>query len=302
MRDEQAIETEATELLRTLIRNRCVNDGTAASGQETRSVVGARGVLQRRGRGLRALHLGARAREPHRAHRGLGPEGPAAAPDGSHRRGAGEPGGLAARSLRRRAGRRSGVGPRRHRHAEPHHHHGGGDPAARPGRLSPARHPHLPGGGGRGGGRQPGRGLPGGPATRDGEGGLRHHRERRRAHPHPRRARPRRHRRREGRQLAPADGGGHAGPRLAALPHRQRARDRGGGRAAHRGLPAEGAHPRRVARVREGDGPRPRADPGPHRSRAGAGHGARAWTTWPSPARRTPAPTPPSRPTSSTGA
>jgi acetylornithine deacetylase/succinyl-diaminopimelate desuccinylase-like protein len=38
MRDEQAIETEATELLRTLIRNRCVNDGTAASGQETRSV------------------------------------------------------------------------------------------------------------------------------------------------------------------------------------------------------------------------------------------------------------------------
>ncbi|MFI5373727.1 MAG: M20/M25/M40 family metallo-hydrolase, partial [Candidatus Rokuibacteriota bacterium] len=38
MRDEQAVETEATELLRTLIRNRCVNDGTAASGQETRSV------------------------------------------------------------------------------------------------------------------------------------------------------------------------------------------------------------------------------------------------------------------------
>ena len=37
MRDEQSIETEATELLRTLIRNACVNDGTAASGQETRS-------------------------------------------------------------------------------------------------------------------------------------------------------------------------------------------------------------------------------------------------------------------------
>src|SRR4030095_15509877 len=29
---------EATELLRTLIRNKCVNDGTGASGQETRSV------------------------------------------------------------------------------------------------------------------------------------------------------------------------------------------------------------------------------------------------------------------------
>ncbi len=38
MRDEQTIETEATDLLRTLIRNRCVNDGTVASGQETRSV------------------------------------------------------------------------------------------------------------------------------------------------------------------------------------------------------------------------------------------------------------------------
>jgi acetylornithine deacetylase/succinyl-diaminopimelate desuccinylase-like protein len=37
MPDEQSIETEATELLRTLIRNACVNDGTAASGQETRS-------------------------------------------------------------------------------------------------------------------------------------------------------------------------------------------------------------------------------------------------------------------------
>ncbi|HJR50350.1 MAG TPA: M20/M25/M40 family metallo-hydrolase, partial [Gemmatimonadales bacterium] len=32
------IQAEATELLRTLIRNACVNDGTAASGQETRSV------------------------------------------------------------------------------------------------------------------------------------------------------------------------------------------------------------------------------------------------------------------------
>ena len=31
MRDEQSIETEATELLRTLIRNQCVNDGTVAS-------------------------------------------------------------------------------------------------------------------------------------------------------------------------------------------------------------------------------------------------------------------------------
>jgi acetylornithine deacetylase/succinyl-diaminopimelate desuccinylase-like protein len=38
MRDEAAIETQATELLRTLIRNGCVNTGEASSGQEVRSV------------------------------------------------------------------------------------------------------------------------------------------------------------------------------------------------------------------------------------------------------------------------
>src|SRR5216684_4224263 len=38
MSDGRAVETEATELLRTLIRNKCVNDGTVGSGQETRNV------------------------------------------------------------------------------------------------------------------------------------------------------------------------------------------------------------------------------------------------------------------------
>ena len=38
MRDERAIEVESTELLRTLIRNGCVNDGNPASGQEVKSV------------------------------------------------------------------------------------------------------------------------------------------------------------------------------------------------------------------------------------------------------------------------
>src|SRR6266478_6324020 len=38
MSDGRAIEREATELLRTLIRNKCVNDGTVGSGQETRNV------------------------------------------------------------------------------------------------------------------------------------------------------------------------------------------------------------------------------------------------------------------------
>src|SRR5258706_13153551 len=38
MTEDTAIETQATELLRTLIRNGCVNTGEAASGHEDRSV------------------------------------------------------------------------------------------------------------------------------------------------------------------------------------------------------------------------------------------------------------------------
>ena len=38
MRDDRAVEVESTELLRTLIRNACVNDGSPASGGEARSV------------------------------------------------------------------------------------------------------------------------------------------------------------------------------------------------------------------------------------------------------------------------
>jgi hypothetical protein len=35
--DDIVLEREATELLRILIRNACVNDGTPASGQEVRN-------------------------------------------------------------------------------------------------------------------------------------------------------------------------------------------------------------------------------------------------------------------------
>jgi len=38
MADDRTVETESTGLLRTLIRNACVNDGDVASGQEARSV------------------------------------------------------------------------------------------------------------------------------------------------------------------------------------------------------------------------------------------------------------------------
>ena len=37
MSEERTVEAEATDLLRTLIRNACVNDGTPASGQEARN-------------------------------------------------------------------------------------------------------------------------------------------------------------------------------------------------------------------------------------------------------------------------
>jgi hypothetical protein len=37
MADDTAVEIQATELLRTLIRNGCVNTGEAASGHEERS-------------------------------------------------------------------------------------------------------------------------------------------------------------------------------------------------------------------------------------------------------------------------
>ena len=60
----------------------------------------------------------------------------------------------------------------------------------------------------------------------------------------------RRHRRREGRRLAAAAGPRHAGPRLDAVPHRQRAGQGRGRRAAPRRVPAGAAVPRAVARRR----------------------------------------------------
>ncbi len=50
----------------------------------------------------------------------------------------------------------------------------------------------------------------------------------------------------------------HARARLAAVPHRQRARHRGGSGTAHRRVPAPDPDPRLVAAVRRGDALRPR--------------------------------------------
>ena len=124
---------EVTELLQQLIRNECVNDGTHESGHEMRSADLLRDLPRR--------HAASTSRryepQPGRASlvardRGQRPDRADAAADGPHRRRAGEPRRLAARSVRRRARRRRGVGPRRGRHAQPHRVDGGGVPRASP--------------------------------------------------------------------------------------------------------------------------------------------------------------------------
>ena len=66
---------------------------------------------------------------------------------------------------------------------------------------------------------------------------LRHHRVGRHPDPEPGRAEAAGDRRREGHGLVPAAGQGHAGSRVAAVPHRQRAGDGGRGRAPARRVP-----------------------------------------------------------------
>ena len=132
----------------------------------------------------------------------------------------------------------------------------------------PRGHPHLPGRRRRGGGRRVRRRAPGGERARRGAMRLRHHRERRRAHPHPVGLQAARLGRREGRQLAPPHRARHARARLAPLPHRQCPRHRRHHHPAHRRLPAQRPHPRPLEELHHGAGPGSRADRRSHRSRA----------------------------------
>ena len=96
MTEDTAIETQATELLRTLIRNGCVNTGEASSGHEERSVAALEDFFA--GTGLSCERY---TSEPGRMSlitriEGRDPKAPTLAADGSHRRGAGESVGLAA--------------------------------------------------------------------------------------------------------------------------------------------------------------------------------------------------------------
>ena len=89
-----ALTNETVELLQQLIRNRCVNDGSVASGQEVRNSDLLAHYLQGSGIDLE-VYTPDNAPGPHqprRAHRGQRSEGADAVPDGPHRRRAGDAG------------------------------------------------------------------------------------------------------------------------------------------------------------------------------------------------------------------
>ena len=101
-------------------------------------------------------------------------------------------------------------------------------------------------------------------------------------------------RRREGFVLVPHHGARHAGPRVATVPHRQRARHRGRDRASARGVPAADDDPRHVAALHRGHRLRPRVEREPARRAQAAATSARnCRSVWP--ARPTRARTPRSR-------
>ena len=188
--DSDTIAGESVDLLSQLIRNQCVNDGTADSGFESRSVDADRAVPRRHRPRPRALRGATRTREPRRADRRQRPDRADAAAHGPHRRRAREPRRLAARSVRRRARRRRDLGPRRGRHVEPHRHDGGRVPRTSPrSGFTPRGTLVVSRGRRRGEPRHLGRGASARARARRGDGRLRRHRGRRL--PAPARARAR---------------------------------------------------------------------------------------------------------------
>ena len=170
------------------------------------------------------------------------------------------PDGWSSRPVRCRSGRRVRVGTGRGRHAQPHRLAGGRLPAPGRERLRAAGHAHLPRGGRRGGARHAG--APTGCSTTSAtrchadyvlteSGGFQI--------PTPAGTAAAGARGREGHLLDEDHGARHAGPRLAAVPHRQRAHHRGRGGASHRRLPPADPDPRVVASVRRGHALRARA-------------------------------------------
>ena len=209
---------ETTELLQTLIRNACVNDGSPDSGFEIAQRRCAPDVPRGRRARRRALRSAPWPRFGGGAHRGFRPVGAVAVPDGPHRRRARQPGGLEARSVRGRTDRRRGVGSGGDRHAQPDLVDGG--------RLSPpgtirvpaTRRPDLLRGRRRGGGRGVGCGVDVRAPSRRDRCRLLRDRAGRLVDGRRTRAAPRHgQRRREGHGVAQAPRARHARPRLDAV-------------------------------------------------------------------------------------
>ena len=240
-----SLTDRTVELLQTLIRNECVNDGTRRIGprnaQRRRARAGDRRARPSTSSGSSRFRDGRRSSAgspaPTRTPRSLCLMGhtdvvPVHADGWINDPFGGE------------THRRRGVGSRCCRHAQPDRFDGGGvSPAGRRrgSRCVPAhRRPDLLRSRGRGGGECPRRALDCGPSARRHPGRLRADGERRAAQRPVRRAVRRRERRREGCRLAPPDGPGHTGTRFDAVPQGQCAGQ--GGRSRRSASPTTGRH------------------------------------------------------------
>ena len=81
---------QTVELLQTLIRNECVNDGSADSGQEIRNADVLQTWLEGSGLDVQRYEPTPRPHLAGRTDRGERPEGEEALPHGAHRRRPGE--------------------------------------------------------------------------------------------------------------------------------------------------------------------------------------------------------------------